>query len=181
MRRRAALAGLAAALLCGGAVAQEATTPVLVLDPERLFEQSAWGQAALSRIEAESAALVAENRRIEAELIAEERALTEQRATMEVEDFRALADTFDEKVQRLRAEQDAKTRGVQSLREEEQERFFGLIAPILSDLVRSRGATVVLDRRSVFLAVTAADITEEAIAAVDAQLGQGTLEPEGGE
>ncbi|MEM9973845.1 MAG: OmpH family outer membrane protein [Pseudomonadota bacterium] len=181
MHRRAALAGLSAALLWGAAGAQDAESPVLVLDPERLFEQSVWGQQALARIEAESAALVAENRRIEAELIAEERALTEQRLTLSVEEFRALADTFDEKVQRLRAEQDAKTREVQSLREEEQERFFALIAPILSDLVRSRGATVVLDRRSVFLAASAADITEEAIAAVDAQLGQTTPEPESGD
>ncbi len=36
--------------------------------------------------------------------------------------------------------------------------------PVLSDLVRERGAVVVLDRRDVFLSADAIDITDEAIA-----------------
>ena len=122
---------------------------VVTIDPERLFADTAYGQRVQQVIEDRSTALAAENRRIEAELVAEERALTDQRPTLPVEEFRALADAFDEKVQRLRAEQDAKTREVQGLQDREQQRFLNRVAPILSELVQERGALVVMDRRAV--------------------------------
>ena len=164
------------ALLAGAAptVAQDGSSPsVLIIDPDRLFSETLYGQRARREIEARAAALSAENRRIEAELVAEERELTEQRATLSVEEFRALADAFDVKVDRIRAEQDAKTTEVQRLSEIAQQRFFGQIGGILSRLVQERGAAVLLDRRTVFLAIESVDITGEAIARIDAALGEG--------
>ena len=139
-----------------------------------MFAETAFGQRVLRAIEEQSNTLARENRQIEAELIAEERALTDQRATLSVEEFRALADAFDEKVQRLREEQDAKTRDIQGLRDSERQRFLGEIAPILSQLIRERGASVVVDRRSVFLSAARVDITDDAITMIDAELGDGT-------
>lgn len=158
----------------GWAAAQIASEPILTIDPERLFSETAFGQRVLQSIEEQSNMLARENRQIEAELVAEERALTEQRATLAVDEFRALADAFDEKVQRLREEQDGKTREIQGLRDSERQRFLEEIAPILSELIRDRGASVVVDRRSVFLSAARVDITDEAIVMIDEQLGDGT-------
>ena len=173
MDRRAVVAGLAAAVWPVAVTGQAAPDPILTIDPDRLFAETAFGERVLRSIEERSTVLARENRRIEAELIAEERALTEQRASLSVAEFRALAEAFDEKVQRLREEQDAKTREIQGLRETEQQRFLGEIVPILSTLITERGASIVVDRRSVFLSASRVDITDEAIRIIDAELGDG--------
>ena len=77
-------------------------SPILTIESERFFAQSAFGQRVAREIEEEGAILAKENRKIEADLTAEEKALTDKRAGMDPEAFRALADTFDEKVQTMR-------------------------------------------------------------------------------
>ncbi|HHC29229.1 MAG TPA: OmpH family outer membrane protein, partial [Rhodobacterales bacterium] len=78
-------------------------SPMLTIDRERLFSDTLYGQRITRELEAARADMAAETSRIEADLEAEERSLTEQRATLDPKAFRALADAFDEKVQSLRA------------------------------------------------------------------------------
>lgn len=143
---------------------------VVTLDQERLFQGSGVSERVSAEIERLRQQLAEENARIESELIAEELALTEQRPTMEPEAFRALADAFDKKVQALRTEQDAKLVRLQQLRDEERQNFVRQITPVLTAIVRERGATVVLDRRAVVLSADSIDITDEAIRRVNAAL-----------
>jgi len=145
-------------------------SPVLVIDFERVFAESRFGQLFNAEIEQQGAALVAENRRIEAELTEEEQQLTEQRATLDAATFRSLADAFDEKVQRLRAEQDAKATALGARTEERQRAFLQVAQPVLESLMREANAAVILERRSVFVAADAVDITDVAIARINAQL-----------
>lgn len=178
---RVRLGLLAAVLFWASAhlgAAQETGTlvsPILTLDQERLFEGSGLSDRVSAEIERRSQELAEQNRRIEAELVAEELALTEQRPSLSAADFRALADAFDEKVQRLRAEQDAKQLELQRLRDEERQSFLGQITPVLATIVRERGALIVIDRRAAILSADAIDITDEAIARINAALdGAGT-------
>jgi Skp family chaperone for outer membrane proteins len=150
--------------------------PIVVLDQERLLSQSRYGQRIQREVEEAGAALSAENRRIEAQLVEEELALTEQRATMSAEEFRPLAEEFDIRVEGIRAAQEAKSRALQSQAEAAQARFFEEVFPILIGLLRERGASVLMDNRAVLLSAEGADITEAAVALVDAELGEG---PEG--
>jgi Skp family chaperone for outer membrane proteins len=165
---------LAACLLgaAGAAGAQQAQVelppPILTFDADRLLAESDFGRALSAEVEDAARRLSEENRRIEADLLAEERALTERRAEMPAEEFRPLAQAFDDKVQRLRAEQDEKERALADLREEGRQRFFQEAVPILSDILRERGALVLLDRREVFLSADAIDITDTAINRIDA-------------
>jgi Skp family chaperone for outer membrane proteins len=152
------------------------TTPIVVLNQEQLLSQSRYGQRIQREVEEAGAALSAENREIESQLVEEELALTEQRATMSTEEFRPLAEEFDIRVEGIRAAQEAKSRALQSQAEAAQARFFEQVFPILISLLRERGATVLMDNRAVLLSVEGADITEAAIALVDAELGEG---PEG--
>lgn len=163
---------LAAVLaLTGAGTAQDAAvnqSPVLTIDSERVFSSSDIGQNITQELESALAALVAENRRIEADLNAEEQDLTRRRPDMDPAEFRALADAFDVKVRRIRAEQDAKERELQLRREAERQNFIDVIAPILTSIGRERGAIVILERRSVILSADSADITEEVIARINA-------------
>ena len=85
-------------------------SPILTLDQERLFNGSRVAERMSAEIERRTDDLAAENRRIEAQLVAEELELTERRATLEPSEFRNLADKFDALVQSIREEQDAKAR-----------------------------------------------------------------------
>jgi Skp family chaperone for outer membrane proteins len=169
---RAALLAASLLLAAVAALAQAPQVglppPVLTFDAERLFAESALGRAVNAEVETAARQLAEENRRIEADLLAEERALTERRGELAPEAFRPLAEAFDEKVQRVRAEQDAKERALAGLREEGRQRFFTQAVPVLSDILRERGALVLIDRREVFLSADAIDITEAAIAQLDA-------------
>ncbi|MGP1358930.1 OmpH family outer membrane protein [Roseicyclus sp.] len=180
-RRLGALLVIAMACLAAGhATAQQAEPSgagILVINQERLIAQSLYGQRIQSELEAASGALSAENRRIEAQLTAEELDLTGMRDTLPAEEFRALADEFDTRVEAIRAAQEAKARDLTEQAEAAQVQFFERAAPILLGIVRERGAAVLMDSRAVLLSAERVDITEEAIDAIDASLGAGGEEP----
>lgn len=151
-------------------------SPVLTIDSERLFRDSAFGQRVTREIEAESEQLATENREIEAALEAEERELTEKRPQMKPAQFRLLADAFDEKVQRTRAEQAAKNRALSEALDLERERFLSSAAPVLEQLMRNSDAAVILERRRVFVSSSAIEVTDEAISLLDEAIGSGLSE-----
>ena len=146
---------------------------ILTVAPDALYAQSDFGQRIVREIEAESVEIAAENRRIEAELTAEERELTELRDSLAPADFRARAEAFDEKVQRLRREQDEKARAVGQRSDDARRALLNAAQPILLQLMIESGAVAVLDRRSVLLSVESVDITDEAIQRVNAEFGAG--------
>ena len=169
-----ALAGPAAAQNLGGPFdAGSVQSQVLVVEFERVFSESAFGRRVVAEFEAEGAEIAAENRRIEAELTEEERSLTERRATMPPAEFRALATQFDEKVQALRQQQDAKARALNQRSDEARRQFLAVAEPVMRQLMQDSGAAVMLERRTVFLAADAIDVTEDAIALIDAEIGDG--------
>jgi Skp family chaperone for outer membrane proteins len=157
------------------AVAQDQvqTVPILVIDSERLFLSSDFGMRVAREIEARGNDLAAENRQIEAELAAAEQELTDRRALMTPEAFEPLADAFDTRVQETRQAQAAKSRALNVQLEREREAFLNAAGPVLQELMSDVGASVVLDRRTVFISTNSADITSAAIARLNADLGEG--------
>ena len=179
-------AGLVAVLLAQVApvaapvAAQEAglpRAPILMIDRNRLFTESAFGRAAEARFEAESEALIAENLRLEQALEAEERELTDQRATLEPEAFQTLAQEFDAKTEAIRAAQDTKSRAITAQRDADRQRFLQAAVPVLGELMSDAGAVAIFDKEMVILSLRGVDITDEAIARIDAALGDGTTLP----
>lgn len=160
----------------GAAVAQDdpvdtrLPAPVLIVDNERLYLDSQYGQQIRAEIEVSAEALRAENDQIVAALTEEERSLTERRPSMTVEEFRAAAAEFDARVQDIRRARDAKEAELQNARANGRVVFFDEVRPLIGQLMIDRGALVVLDSRSVFVAVRVADITDDAIAVIDATL-----------
>jgi Skp family chaperone for outer membrane proteins len=177
-RRRYARAGLWLRIVVGSLVlasqvaAQDAPAPLLTLDQDRLFLESDFGKAVIAREREATQALEQENRKIEAELVAEEQALTEARATLTPEEFTAKADAFDKKVERIRGEQDAKASRLTEKRDKDRKDFLQVAVPVLGDLLGSKGAAAILDKNLVILSLSAVDITDEAIAAVNTALAK---------
>ena len=148
-------------------------SPVLTIDSERLFLESDFGQRVAAEVELKGAALAAENLQIQTDLEAEEKRLTDLRATMDAEEFRELANTFDEKVQQTRQVQATKGRALNQLLDQEREVFLSAAAPVLERLMREADAAVILERRSVFVSASAIEITDDAIELLNETLGSG--------
>ena len=158
------------------AKAQDLRSPILTIDSEQLFAQSAFGQRVESDFAADGALLEAENRRIEAQLQQEEQGLTAQRAELNPEAFRNLADAFDKKVQQIRTEQSAKLQALTQRAESDRSRFLAQITPVLKSIMVDTGAAVIVERRSVFMSANAIDVTQAAIQRIDAEIGDGSVQ-----
>ena len=156
------------------AFAQESGTQsaVLTVDPERLFAESQFGKTSLARLEAAQQDFLSENKKLETALEAEEKELTERRPTLPAADFRKLADAFDKKAEDIRAARLAKSRNLTTLRDEDRKRFLSAIKPILGSLMGEMGALVILDKTTVFLSFERVDVTDRAIARIDALLDE---------
>lgn len=146
---------------------------ILTIDPEQLFSQSLFGQRVLEDYRQASLDLAAENRELEAQLNAEELDLTEKRATLSVEEFRPLADAFDEKAQRIRAEQTAKANDTRARPERARQEFLRMAQDVLVEIMRERRALAIFNNDVVFLVADTIDVTEVAIERIDSLIGDG--------
>lgn len=160
-------------------VALVPATPIVTLDQDRFFKDSAYGKAALARAETDASALSAENRKLEAALEAEEQDLTARRAALKPGEFAPLAAAFDTKVEEIRSAQDAKSRAITRRLEENRQHFFESAVPVLADLLRDTGAVAILADNAIILSLSALDITDEAVARMDVAMPD--LPPEAGE
>ncbi|PZQ99582.1 MAG: outer membrane chaperone Skp [Cereibacter sphaeroides] len=143
---------------------------ILMLDQDRLYRDSRFGQRMLGEIDAKLKQLQVENRRIEADLEAEEKSLTERRAALSAAEFHQLAQAFDTKVKGIRDARDAKSRDLAAQRDASQKTFVKTAVPILAEIMREKGAVAIVDRSAIILSFDRIDITDLAISRVDAEL-----------
>ena len=160
-------------LLSAGFVqAQEAfptyqSAMILIVNQDALFSGTALGQDILQREQEERDALIEISRAIGERFVQEEKDLTEQRDRLSPEDFRGLADAFDDKVVKARADQEADDARLLANIEARRRAFFQSIAPVLAGILRRYNAVAIIDRRSVLLFDRNLDITSEAIELLD--------------
>ena len=175
---RALILGACLAIGAGHVSAQtqpvQLPSSVLIIDTEQVFSGTIYGQRIIAEVQVKTEAQNEENRQIANALTEEEQSIAARRATMTPEAFRAEADAFDEKVVAIRQAQDQKEAEIQAELDALRRAFDDDVRPILGQIMRERGATVMMGRRDVILYFGAIDITDIAIATVDAQLGDGT-------
>ncbi|MEM8569547.1 MAG: OmpH family outer membrane protein [Pseudomonadota bacterium] len=157
--------------------------PFLIINQERILLDTLAGQALLNREEERRTALVAEARAIDAAFEAEERDLTERRATLPPEEFQALAEDFDTRVVAARQRQDDRSNALAQQLERSRRQFFADVAPVLVAMMDRYDARAIIDENSVLLADQRLNITDAVIAELDAAFqnvssGSETLEDE---
>lgn len=171
----------------GSAFAQEQTTEeeapqtivvlqsaILTIETDRLFSGSMFGQRVQREFAEAYTALNAENREKEAELSSEEAKLTELRPTLSREEFTKLADDFDIKAQRIRSEQITKETDIRAKPDQARQEFLRIVRDVIVEIMRERRALAVFEVEAVFIAASSLNITDEAIARIDALIGDGT-------
>ena len=147
------------------------------IDDERLFRDSLFGIRVAEQIETASRALEAENDQLLEELTTREAELTELRSEMTVEAFRAAANAFDVQAETIRRNQAEKRQRLVQFEEAERRRFFAGTSEVLQEVLESVGGQVLIDARAVIIGLPDMDMTEDAIAAMDAALGDGGPAP----
>ena len=168
-----------ASLCLGGAFFQPAygqdlgvvQQQIMILDPERLFDETQLGQRMLAEHQTQRDRLASSNRKLEAELEAEERRLTEIRAETDPTEFRELADAFNTRVQQIRRDSERRALDLERDRERLQIQFLRAVEPVLLEVMRESGATVVLDARTVLFRTETADVTGLVVQRIDAAFG----------
>lgn len=184
MRSAFALIGLAVLLAFAGPTGIRAQqmgvvqSDVVVIDPERLLTETLYGRRLQSEVQAARELLIAQNDRVAADLEAEELALTGKRATTPPDEFRVLADAFDQKVAKLRLEAEQMSRDLERRRDLAPAQFMRVIQPVLSELLQEAEAVVMLDVRTVLLRAEVADVSDLAIARINERIGAGPATPE---
>jgi len=154
--------------------AQQTSPQILIMDSERLFVETLYGRRLTEELAEQARALQAENDRIVESLTLEERSLTVRRPEMSPEDFRRESEAFDAKVQEVRRVRDAKNVELQVATAEARAQFEQQVQGILANMMFERGAAMMIEQRDVLLWSRAANITDEAIVRIDAELGDGT-------
>jgi Skp family chaperone for outer membrane proteins len=182
MRKVLSMCAVAAfAALSAPATAQDQTvvlpSPIMVVDFERIFVETLYGKRIAATVSAERERVQADNDRIATELLAEEAALTEARATMEPTAFRDAARAFNERAQAVRLDREIEQTKLIELRDTERAQFLERIRPIVLALMLERGAVVAMDRRAVIQAIGGANGTEDAVSLIDITLGDGLQSP----
>lgn len=171
------VAGLAGA--AGAQVAQPpAGAPFLFINQERILVDSETGRALLAAEEEKRKALVAEARAIDSAFEDEERQLTEKRGTIPTQEFRELADAFDERVVAARKRQDERSDGLAKELDQTRRQFYAAVAPVLVRLMERHQAQAIFDENSVLLADQRLNITDEVIAEIDAGGAPGLPAPD---
>ncbi len=170
------LLGLTTTFAVGQQSRSIAASPILIIDSQRLYAESTFGQRVQQEQEASIAILSAENRKIEAELAAEEQQLTEKRATMLPADFRKVADAFDQRVQEIREIQDGKEIEIARAVDSERSRFFQSLGPVMDSVLRESGAVLIMEKRSTFAHSQALLITDLVLSRINQTLGDGSID-----
>lgn len=151
--------------------------PVLTVDQDLLFADSAWGRRAQRELEAVGQKISDDNERIAAQLSQEEAQLTERRASTDPAEFRRLAEAFDARATAIRKERAQAVQDLSARADADRGAFYKAALPIMGEMMQQRGAVAVLDRRTVFVSLDAIDITSDLIARLDETLGDGADRP----
>lgn len=164
--------------MTGPVVAQDSAavfrSPILIVDSDVLFRDTAYGQRLQAEIATQTEQLKAENTRIAEALTVEEQQLASRRSTMDPTVFRTEADAFHEKAQGIRRAQLAKETALNDALSQARSDFDTAARPILAQIMVLHESAVIVRRRDVVMFFDTIDITSEAIVAINDALGDGS-------
>lgn len=150
---------------------------VLIVNRTAVVENSVAAQALRDTERDVRARVQSELDEVKAELEAEEQALTELKQTMDPAEFDERARIFDRRVKEER--RDAQERGAILVRfvQEARAALASALPRVLEELRRDAGALVILDSAAVAVADPGLDVTQQAIARYDREMGEVRFDP----
>ncbi len=154
----------------------EVKTAVYTIDMSKLIKQTKIGKKIILEDNISRQKLQSENEKLEAELLLEEKELSEIRETLTADEFRLKAQEFDKKVTIIRTEQGQKEQDLIVENRKNESEFFKKIYPLLYGLLLERGGSILIDQSNAVLWDSSVDLTIDAINLIDRVLGDDLME-----
>ena len=141
---------------------------ILVIDLDRAYNSSKYGQSIRKNFEIENRSFNKENDRILKALKEEEIKLTQDREKLSPEDFAKAAEVFDKKAVAIRTRRLEQIAIVNERFKGLKPIFFKKIQPIIKDIMREYNASIILEKNSVVWSLASIDVTNKIVERVDA-------------
>ena len=151
-------------------------TAVYTIDMSKLIKQTKIGKKIILEDNISRQKLQSENEKLEAELLLEEKELSEIRETLTADEFRLKAQEFDKKVTIIRTEQGQKEQDLIVENRKNESEFFKKIYPLLYGLLLERDGSILIDQSNAVLWDSSVDLTIDAINLIDRVLGDDLME-----
>jgi|GEM_PF-1034213 len=181
LRRRAAMACIALAVLLVAVHARGQGEPdavpaapdppvVIVVDFQSVVRNSAAAGSIQDQINDLRRGYQQEFGRIEDELRAAETELTEQRGTLSQDEFVERRRTFEERVVEAQRAAQARRAALDEALNAAMDEVRQTLVEVIAEIARESGADLVIDRAQVVLVDSRLEVSEEALAELDARL-----------
>ena len=140
---------------------------ILIVDLDRAYNSSKFGQSIRKDFQLNNESFNKENSTILESLKEEEIKLTKDRESLSPEDFAKAAVAFDTRAVAIRAVRLEKIRIVNERFQRLKPLFFERIRPIILKIMREHDASVILEKNSVVWSLASIDITSVIVERVD--------------
>ena len=148
---------------------------ILVIDLDRAYNSSKFGQSIRKNFEIENRSFNKENDTILKALKEEEIKLTEDRKKLSPEDFAKAAEVFDKKVVAIRTRRLEQIAVVNERFKGLKPVFFKKIEPIIKDIMLEYNASIILEKNSVVWSLASTDVTIKIVERVDTAFEAATI------
>lgn len=179
--------GRIAALLCclAAAMPAQAQTPapaapgtiIIVVDLQRILREAAAVQALQQQVGAARDAFQAEIRQREEELRRQDQELARERPTLPPEVYAERRQALADQLAALQGDIQERRRQLDVAMNEGMRQVQSELLPILQQLTEERGADIMLAKTAIVLARPELEVTDEALARLDARLPTVTVLP----
>jgi Skp family chaperone for outer membrane proteins len=155
-------------ILSSSAFAQQ--TSVAVIDLMKIVEVSSAGKDLQAKFKTRKEAVQKEAAAYEKELVAQDKALQKDRASMSDEEFKKKRNSIEAELKKKRDSVLTRNNNLEKAKNEALRTIQSRVAQITADIADKKKISVVLDRTAVVIAAQSLDITNEVIKELDASL-----------
>ncbi|HEX4889295.1 MAG TPA: OmpH family outer membrane protein [Alphaproteobacteria bacterium] len=158
-RSRAVLTALSLIMAAPAALAQTAPANILVVDTARIQEQSAASKSMQTQFREFETKLQAQVKAVEDKLKAEELGLKQQQTLLAPEQFDTKRREFETRVGEEQRKLQQSQQDMQGAVRAAQATLFKTLEPIVKEVMKERGANMIIDRRALLQVDDSLDVT----------------------
>ena len=145
-------------------------TSIAIVDLNLILSESKAAKAATNdfeKIQKDTESEIVESDKL---MLEERNKLIEQQSVIAPEAFEVKAQDYEKKLQNYQAEKQNKLRKIEGVLQKARNEILENVKPILEELSKELGVTVILEKNSVLLSATNMDITDEVIKKLNKEL-----------
>lgn len=145
-------------------------TSIAIVDLNLILSESKAAKGAtkdFEKIQKDTESEIVESDKV---MLDERNKLIEQQSVIAPEAFEIKAKDYEKKLQNYQSEKQNKLRKLEGILQNARNEILEMVKPILEDLSKELGVTVILEKNSVLLSATNMDITDEVIKKLNKEL-----------